>query len=90
MISLPLRLRHQMAQEIYKNVAETFPFLKSIKEKSFLSWIGHRLVPRMINEKAFLYQETEELSGMFFIKDGCVAFILPRYENAIYKRIESG
>lgn len=73
-----------MAQEIFKNFEETFPFLKKIKEKSFLSWIGHRLVPRMINDRTYLYQETEEISGLFFLKEGSVAFVVPASDNAIY------
>ena len=44
----------------------------------------------MINEKAYLYQETEEYSGLFFIKEGSLAFVLPRYDNAIYKKVSGG
>lgn len=56
MQTLPLSLRHQMAQEIHKDIALNFSFFKKIEnEKSFLSWIGHRLLPRMINKNSYLY-----------------------------------
>jgi hypothetical protein len=70
MVTLPLSLKCKLAAEIHKDFYENFSFFRKVKEKSFLSWVGHRLLPRMIHEKQYLYQETEELNGFYFIKEG--------------------
>lgn len=58
MESLPLSIKTRLATEIYKDVLEGFSIFFNI-EKSFLSWVGHRLVPRMFTDKQYIYQETE-------------------------------
>ena len=90
MLTLPLSLKCKLAQEIHKDVTENFTFFRRVKEKSFLSWVGHRLLPRMIHEKQYLYQETEELNGFYFIKEGDLAFVLANFDNAIYKKVSKG
>lgn len=52
MQSLPLSMKCRLATEIHRDVLENFTFFKNSKEsQSFLSWIGHRLLPRMFAEK---------------------------------------
>jgi hypothetical protein len=55
MASLPLGLKHKLAQEVHKDVIENFDLFKDIKEKSFLSWVGHRLLPRLFADKQYMY-----------------------------------
>jgi CRP-like cAMP-binding protein len=71
---------------------ENSPFFKQSQEmeKSFLSWVGHRLFPRLIAEKQYLYQETEEITGIYFIKHGSLAFVFPNFDNAVYSRVQKG
>ena len=90
MLTLPLALRCKLATEIHKDVINGFSFFQKVKEKSFLSWVGHRLLPRMIHEKQYLYEETEELNGFYFIQEGNLAFVLANFDNAIYKKIIPG
>lgn len=49
-----------------------------------MSWVGHRLTPRIISDEQYLYQETDQITEIFFCMHGKVAFILPRYNNAGY------
>ena len=53
MESLPLGMKCRLATEIHRDVLEHFPLFN--KEKSFLGWVGHRLLPRMFNEKQYIY-----------------------------------
>ena len=80
-----------MSQEVFKTIGEKFPFLKDAQalEESFLTWIGIRLVPRSF-ENGYLYQETEKFSGLLFIQEGTVSFVLPRFKNAVYGEKSEG
>lgn len=50
MSSLPLSLKHKLAAQIHKDVLVNFTFFEG-KKKSFLPWMGHRLVPRLITNR---------------------------------------
>lgn len=91
MKSLPLSLKFKLAQHLHKDVYENVEFFKNIhEERSFLSWVGHRLIPRLIAKKQYLYQETDEMYSVYFIKMGSVAFVLWTFENAIFHTVNNG
>lgn len=94
MSCLPLQLKYKLANEIHHDVLVEFDLFKQIptdqERTAFLSWVGHRLVPRMRTMKDFLYQEMDLINGVFFIKEGIVAFVLVNYKNAIYWRAKQG
>jgi hypothetical protein len=50
MKSLPLGIKTRLASEIHKDVLESFKKFFA-NETMFLSWVGHRLVPRFVAEK---------------------------------------
>lgn len=52
--------------------------------------MGHRLLPRLTNSKQYLYQETDEMQGFYFINEGQLAFVVASAENAIFKKIQEG
>ena len=52
---LPYNLKYKLSTEIHKDMLENFPILQNIHEKSFISWLGHRLIERRITQKEFLY-----------------------------------
>lgn len=58
MASLPLQLKYKVAKALHSNVLESFPFFQyaNQKSKTFLSWIGHRLVPRQVSYGKLLYE----------------------------------
>lgn len=90
MQSLPLSLKYKLADSIHKDVIDKFEFFMKVQEKSFLSWVGHRLLPRLVCSRQYLYQETDEMQGFYFIKEGEVAFVLASFDNAIYQRRKEG
>lgn len=59
MEKLPHRLKMAMSQEIHRDMTQTFSFFERQPEKQFLSWVGHRLTPRIIQEEQYIYQETD-------------------------------
>lgn len=79
--SLPLKLKIDLGKLIHKDVEE-FLFFKQLQtenlkmSESFLSWVGHRLLPRLCQRSQYIYQTSEEITGIFFIKYGKVAFVI--------------
>jgi len=47
-------------------------------------------VPRYIGDKQYIYQETDDIDALFFIQTGMIAFVLPKYKNAIYNKVTKG
>lgn len=87
---LPQKLKISMAKEIHKDLSQTITFFERQPEPQFLSWVGHRLTPRIIQEEQYLYQETEPIQEVFFLLHGNVAYVLPRYNNATYNNAQEG
>lgn len=81
---LPHKLKISMATEIHKDLALTFTFFQRQPEQQFLSWVGHRLTPRIIQDEQYLYQETESIQEIYFCVQGKTAYVLSRYNNAQY------
>lgn len=59
-------------------------------ERSFATWVGHRLIPRLYFQSQFVYQEGESIAGVFFIKRGSLGFVLKNHDNHTYYTTGSG
>jgi hypothetical protein len=89
MDELPYKLKVELAMEIHKRIYETINFLK-FKEKSFIAWIGKLLRPINVQEQEYIIKEGEEVTEVYFLVQGIAGFVLPRYENTVYIKIEEG
>ena len=85
-----MKLKIAMAREIHKDLENTFPFFQKQPETQFLSWVGHKLTPRIIMAEQYLYQETDPMLEMFFCLHGKAAYVLPRWNNSKYFDIIKG
>ncbi len=75
--------------EIHKNIYITVDFFKN-KEKSFIAWIGPLLKPQNTQELEYIFQEGEEIKEIYFLIEGVAGYVLPRFENTVYIKIEAG
>ncbi|TNV87319.1 hypothetical protein FGO68_gene17715 [Halteria grandinella] len=89
MDELPYKLRVELAMEIHKKIYETINFLK-FKEKSFIAWIGKLLRPVNVQEQEYIIKEGEEVTEVYFLVQGMAGFVLPRYDNTVYIKIDEG
>ena len=101
MQELPYKLRIDLAMEIHKNIYHNIIFFKN-RDKCFIAWIGPLLKPIQSEELEYIYKEGEEVKEgklfyslndlfiVFFLIKGEAAYVLPRYDNTIYIRIEDG
>lgn len=76
-----------MAIHIYKPVYSKVDFLKD-QEPKFLSWICPLLKIRVASSYEYIYYEGDELNRMYFLKHGTCDYVLPKYSNQAYVRIE--
>ena len=58
---LPHNLKYKLGNAIHGEMLGNFKMILKVNEKSFVSWLGHRLFERLILAKHYLYQETEEM-----------------------------
>jgi CRP-like cAMP-binding protein len=86
---LPYKLRLDLAMEIHKNIYNTIDFFKN-KERSFIAWIGPLLKPNHTQELEYIFQEGEEIKEIYFVVTGVAGYVLPRFDNTVYIKIECG
>jgi CRP-like cAMP-binding protein len=89
MQELPYKVRIDLAMEIHKNIYSTIDFFK-VKEKSFIAWIGPLLKPLNVQELEYIFKEGEDLKEIFFLVNGVAGYVLPRFDNTVYIKIERG
>lgn len=80
MDSLPINLKMKLASAIHGDVLCSFKFFKeaSLISKTYMSWIGHRLIPRLLSMNQFVYEEKEDIQSIYFISAGELVFCLPK------------
>lgn len=86
---LPYKLRIDLAMEIHKTIYSTIDFFK-VKEKSFIAWIGPLLKPLNVQELEYIFKEGEDIKEVFFLVNGVAGYVLPRFDNTVYIKIEKG
>jgi hypothetical protein len=89
MDELPYKLKIDLAMEIHKNIYVNIDFFKD-RDKSFIAWIGPLLKPIKAQEQEYIYKEGEEIKEVYFMVKGVAGYVLPRFDNTVYIRIEDG
>lgn len=90
MEEIPDKLKVTLAGEVHRDIKEQIKFFSKNMESSFLSWVGHRLIPRIMEDEVFLYQDFDPIDGIYFLKAGTVAFIAPRLNNKVFFEVNCG
>jgi len=89
MEELPHKLKLELAMAIYRKMFSNVKFFDR-KEKSFIIWVGTAIRPMNIQEQEYIFKEGEKIIEMYFIVQGEVGYVLPRYSNKVYIKIEKG
>jgi hypothetical protein len=99
MSELPYKLRIDLAMEIHKNIYINIDFFKH-RDKSFIAWVGPLLKPLNVQEQEYIIKEGEDIKEskiynnssflVFFMINGVAGYVLPRFENTVYIKIEKG
>lgn len=87
--SLPHKLKMQMQLCIYESRFQKIKFFKD-KQLSYIAWFSHLLKPTIKNSDEYIYYEGEDVAVMYFSLNGNIQFVLPRFDNIGYLRIDHG
>lgn len=80
---LPHNLKTELSVYIYEKVYRQVDFLKG-KSKAFISWICPMLKMFVATPKEYIYYEGDEITKIYFIKNGHCFYVLPKYQNSKY------
>lgn len=78
-----------MQVAIYENRFEKIRFFKD-KSMSFVAWLSHMCVPSLKSSGEYIFNEGDEIGVIYFALTGDIQFVLPRFENVGYIKIEDG
>lgn len=60
------------------------------KDKSFIAWVATIIRPQVTDQEDYIYKEGEDIVEIYFLVKGAAGFVLPRYNNRIYKQVLPG
>jgi CRP-like cAMP-binding protein len=89
MDELPYKLRIELAMAIHREVVESIGFFQG-KDQSFVIWVVKFLHPSHFQEQEYIYKEGENVTEVSFLISGLAGFVLPRFDNTVYIKIETG
>ena len=86
---LPHNLRTDLSIYIYEKVYQQVDFLKK-KTKAYISWICPLLKPLVTTPKEYVFYEGDEVTRIFFLKNGSCNYVLPKFTNTKYIQVSEG
>lgn len=86
---LPTRLKLKLQMIIYE---ARFKSIKWFKNKSmhYTVWVSNLLKPTVKGAADFIYHEDDEVHCVYFLLAGDVQYVLERYANACYLKVDIG
>ena len=60
------------------------------RSNAFISWICPLLKPVQFREKEHVYFEGDDITCIYFLIKGGSGFVLPKYKNTAYIKINTG
>ena len=89
MEELPHKVKLELAVVVHRKMYSSVNFFDN-KDQSFIAWIGSVIRPINIQELEYVFQEREDILEVFFLVNGEVSYVLPRFKNYAFKIIEKG
>lgn len=89
MRDLPHKLRIEISLYLHEETYRKILFLHD-KSLSFIAWICPLLKPYLLTDNEYVYFEGDEVSYIYFLREGNCYYQLPKYNNARYLRINEG
>ena len=86
---LPHKLKIEVSIYLHEKTYKLIPFLQN-RSNSFKAWICPLLKPYLVLEKQFIYSDDDEITHIYFLREGKCAFVLPKHDNAKYINVTPG
>ena len=87
---LPKNLANEVALFIHEELYTKIKFLKCNSIPSFLAWICPLFKPSIYNKSEYVYFDGDEVSCIYFLKQGSCGNVLPRHSNIKYIDMNTG
>jgi CRP-like cAMP-binding protein len=87
---LPKNLAIELSLFYHESTYKKISFLKNNASESFLAWICPQLKPAIFDMNEYVYFDGDEVTCIFFLKQGDCGFVLPNYQNIKYIDISRG
>jgi hypothetical protein len=93
---LPMKLKIELLLLMHQSRYSTVEYLRE-KEKCFIAWVAPLLKPMNFQDSEYIYSQGEEVDygkflwitlKVYFIIEGQVGYVLPRYDNQVYNCIK--
>lgn len=86
---LPHQLKIDVSLFLHEQTYMKIDFLKS-RTSYFKAWICPLLKPALVTENQYVYFEEDEVTQIYFLKNGDCGFVLPKFNNSRYISINNG
>ena len=86
---LPQDLRVEVSLFIFEKTFKQIQFFKN-RNISFIAWICPLLRPLVKLKEQYIYFEDDDVSCIYFFKNGKAGYVLPRHRNLMYIEINRG
>ena len=86
---LPYKMKLELLMCIHSETYQTVTYFKD-KDPVFFSWIVYLLRPLIFTQHQYICRESEQLTDIYFITVGEMAYVLPSYNNAVFVKIGQG
>lgn len=80
---LPMALKNEVALFIHEQTYKRIVFLQN-QGWSFIAYICPLLKPLYFQKDEYVFMEGDEVTCMYFLKEGVIGNVLPRYHNVKY------
>lgn len=87
--TLPQDLKLEVTLFIYESTFKQFDFFYD-RPISFITWICPLLKPLIKLKDQYVFFEGDDISGIYFMQNGNIGYVLPRHQNVMYIRLNAG
>ena len=87
--SLPQDLRIEVSLFVFEKTFKKIEYLKD-RPVAFIAWICPLLKPQVKTADQYIYYENDDISCIYFLKNGKAGYVLPRYKNLMYVALSRG
>ena len=86
---LPNDLQTEIMFFIFERTFNQLHFFKD-KPLAFIVWVCPLLKPLFKSKNQYVFFEDDDISCIYFFKQGSAGFVLPKYQNFVYQQLEKG
>ena len=92
MKNLPHKLRLQVLSEVHRDLETTFQIFQKVSSNkgTLLQFLSNSFECEYFKPDDFLYRELDKIIYCYFIQKGSLEFIVPRFENAVFYKVNQG